>query len=167
MRKTPNPAAYLRQASELMAALSDNGIMPKINLLLYPGEDEKSLDETCAWLDKHRPHIKGISAYPLIVYGPGQRTKEFLDDLRTRFGTEPVGETLSQNGFTHLHLTRSLDHDASIAHAERISREFMTADDYWDLKHFCYFRRSYSRGQFFADIASISEDELPFKRGTG
>lgn len=162
MHKTTNPDAYLRRASDLLKACRDEGVWAKVNVLLYPGEDKHSLDQTAQWLDEHKDCIKGISAGPLILYRYGQATHDFLDEIQV-LGARPVApDGLDSQGFTDLHLSASMSHEQAVAAGSAISRAMMSDRDYYDLKAFNYFARHVTFTQFSASLGNRNQSDLPF-----
>lgn len=59
MKKTQNAEYYLKKARKLIEVAHDNGIWLKVNILLYAGEDNHTIEETTNWLSKVRCAIKG------------------------------------------------------------------------------------------------------------
>lgn len=162
MEKTSNPDAYLRRAAALLIACAENGIWTKVNILLFPGETQETLRETTEWLDAHRRMIKGLSVGPMIVFRYGDESREYLQKIR-KFGASAVCESdLDTLGYAHLNLSAELSHAAAAEYGRQLSREFMTADDYFDLKSFSYFPRSLSRREFDDIVSSSDEYSLPF-----
>lgn len=161
MQKTSRPDVYLKKAGELLSALADEGVWAKVNVLLYAGETEDTLAETLEWLEARRPKIKGVSVNPLVVYRTGSGTEAYLSELATMGASPASRDDLAKWGYSEMHLSPAFDRTASLARSLAISRSFMTARDYFDLKSFSYFPRSLSWEKFSAICRSASE-ELPF-----
>lgn len=162
MGKTRDPARYLARASALLHACNDNGIWTKINCLIYPGETETTFTATLSWLEAHADCIKGISASPMVVYGIDSETRRYIASL-TELGAHPVDlESLERRGYVQMHPSHSVDHSRAESMCLEVSRRFMSARDYFDLKAFSYFRRGYQEGDFLADLAQESQEALPF-----
>lgn len=162
MNKTPNPEAYLRRAAALLEACAESGVWTKVNVLLFPGESTATLEETRSWLQLHRTAIKGLSVGPMIVFRYGEQSLQYLDRVRT-FGASPVhASDLDDQGYAHLHLSPEIDHAAAVEYSLQLSREFMTANDYFDLKSFSYFPRSLTREKFDGIVSSMDRSQLPF-----
>ncbi|MBX3456319.1 radical SAM protein [Ferrovibrio sp.] len=163
MRKSKYPEKYLAAASRLIQDCAANDINVKINILLYAGETERTLSETTSWLDAHASCIKGVSVGPVITYGPPKQASPLLAELTSQ-GARPVDPNSAQHtGVTHLHLSDTLDADAAEGESLRISRRYMTRDEYFELKAFSYYPRNYTRTDFDADIANSPKDRLPFQ----
>jgi hypothetical protein len=166
MEKTKSPEVYLKKASDLLQACYDNGVWTKVNVLLYAGESEQTLDETRNWLDKHASLIKGVSAGPLIVYRYGDESKSFLKSLE-QLGTRAVSDSaLDEHGFSDLHLSEAVSHDKAMQLARSISRTMMSGQDYFDLKSFSYFPPGMTYETFLEYCASARPEDLPFKSAT-
>jgi hypothetical protein len=162
MQKTPQPEVYLRRAGELLKVCSDLGIWAKVNVLLYAGETEDTLDETLSWLHEHENYIKGVSVNPLFVYRFGPESVRYVEGLR-EYGASPVDDAaVERDGFARMHLSRSISFESSLEIASQIRRQFMSARDYFDLKSFSYFPRGFTYSEFLSACAMSDRDKLPF-----
>lgn len=161
MGKTSNPSKYLLKASELLKICYEENIWVKVNILLYPGESNATINETIDWLNNHRKYIKGISAYPLILYGTSLQTLSFFNSLKDIGATLKDG-ALSDTGITYLNLSDEISYDKSLEIAKMISKLFMTQEDYYDLKKFNYFPRTYTYKDFVNSINLLDKNELTF-----
>lgn len=164
MNKSRRPDHYLDSASELLAACREHGVLVKVNVLLYAGETERTLAETRSWLDDHAVCIRGVSVGPVIAYGPPKTANILLDEWTAR-GARPVDpRSAIETGITPIHLSQELD----AASAERISlelsRRYMGADAYFELKGFSYYPRGYTRAQFDQDVRASDPAMLPFEK---
>jgi radical SAM superfamily enzyme YgiQ (UPF0313 family) len=81
MDKSKKPENYLRKACDLLLMAKDFGIDVKVNILLYAGETNKTVNETHAWLDKYRDCIKGLSVGTVSAFGWNERKKSFIQSL--------------------------------------------------------------------------------------
>ncbi len=162
MSKTTNPTAYLRKASELLRACHEEGVWPKVNVLLYPGEDASTVSETREWLDRHAHYIKGVSAGPMILYRYGQSTGSSVREMERHGAVAVDAAALETEGFTHLHLSEAMSSEQSSAVALDISRSMMSARDYFDLKSFSYFPPAWTFDRFMDVALSSSTAGLPF-----
>lgn len=160
MKKTDNPSRYLSAASELIQIAYDNGIWVKINVLLYAGETQKSIEETVNWLSNIRSFLKGVSVSPVIIYGIGEKSSSFIHDLE-QYGASAIDSEII--GVTNINLSKSVSFNQSLSVSKEISREFMSARDFFDLKSFSYFARDYNYSDFLSDIESSSKENLSFK----
>jgi hypothetical protein len=163
MKKTPNPAIYLERASRLLAACRDAGIWVKANILLHAGETRRSLDETREWLHRHRSAIKGVSVGPTIVFRYGRQTRAYLASLATMGAHAVDPNALERDGFAHLHLSDELPHEAAVEASLALSRELMTARDYFDLKSFSYLARGTTWEEFVCWTYDIDPNALSFR----
>lgn len=164
MRKSKEPDRYLVRASELLEACRAHGVKAKVNVLLYAGETEATLGETRAWLDAHSNAIAGVSVGPVIAYGP-PKTADLLLEEWTGLGASPIDpSSAAETGITAVNLSRELDAKAAEAASLELSRRYMNADDYFGLKSFSYYPRTYSRADFDRDVASSDAARLPFRQ---
>lgn len=162
MKKANNPERYLTKASALLQACRDNGVLAKVNVLLYAGETRNTLAETTQWLDANASCIAGVSVGPVIAYGP-PATADILLDEWSRAGARPVDATSAiETGITHMHLSDEFDAEAAEFAGLQVSRRFMSMDAYFTLKSFSYYPRDYSRAEFDRDVAESAGERLPF-----
>lgn len=160
MKKTNDPSGYLAAASELIQAASDNGIWVKANILLYAGETSRSIEETVSWVSKIKKHLKGVSVGPVIIYGMNGESSSFIQEV-SEYGASPIDSGIK--GITHLNLSDEIDFQKSLELSKEISREFMSARDFFDLKSFSYFSRDYEYSDFLNDIELVTQNEVSFK----
>ncbi|GLQ56686.1 B12-binding domain-containing radical SAM protein [Devosia nitrariae] len=162
MKKANNPERYLTKASALLQACRDNGVMAKVNVLLYAGETQNTLAETTQWLDAHASCIAGVSVGPVIAYGP-PATADILLDEWSRAGARPVDATSAiETGITRMHLSDEFDAEAAELASLQVSRRFMSMDAYFTLKSFSYYPRDYNRADFDRDVTESAGERLPF-----
>lgn len=162
MEKTSNPETYLRRASDLLKACHDNGIWTKVNVLLYPGETEATLNETRIWLNTHAKYIKGVSVGPLILYRYGSSTVNFLEQIKSKGANEVFTGNLDLLGYSDLNLSKNFSNERAISTALEISRELMSERDYYDLKSFNYFNRNLNFSKFHQVTTTAPKESLPF-----
>jgi hypothetical protein len=163
MRKTTRPTVYLRKADELLRACHENGIWTKVNVLLYAGETEGTLNETLEWIESRRAWVKGVSVNPVVVYRDGTSADYCLRSLR-ELGARPVADgSLETLGYADLHLSKDFDWANSLERCLKIGQSFMNARDYFDLKSFSYFPRSLTWQGFQEIVAQTPEQILPFR----
>ena len=163
MRKARDPQRYLRAASQLLEACAASGVWVKVNVLLYAGETAETLAETQAWLDQHAAAIKGVSVGPVVAFGPPRLAEPFLRDL-AQLGARPMDQQSAINtGVTQLHLSPQINSVAAERLSLELSRRYMDADAYYDLKSFSYYPREYDRADFDCDVAASAADRLPFR----
>ncbi|HFH4281639.1 B12-binding domain-containing radical SAM protein [Pseudomonas aeruginosa] len=163
MRKSPDPDRYLERASTLLRACSDHGIAAKVNVLLYAGETTKTLDETRSFLDEHKDSIAGVSVGPVVAYGP-PKTANILIHEWSRSGASPVDpSSANDSGISMIHLSHDFDAKSAEAASLELSRRYMDADAYFNLKSFSYYPRDYARADFDRDVAASETSQLPFR----
>ncbi|WP_260602988.1 B12-binding domain-containing radical SAM protein [Pseudomonas aeruginosa] len=163
MRKSPDPDRYLERASTLLRACSDHGIAAKVNVLLYAGETTKTLDETRSFLDEHKDSIAGVSVGPVVAYGPPKTANIFIHEW-SRSGASPVDpSSANDSGISMIHLSHDFDAKSAEAASLELSRRYMDADAYFNLKSFSYYPRDYARADFDRDVAASETSQLPFR----
>jgi hypothetical protein len=133
------------------------------NVLLYPGETADTLKETADWLDEHASLIKGVSVGPVVAYGPPKHIAPFLAEVAALGGGVTDPAAAKRHGITHLHLSPSISADDAEAASLALSRQHMSAQDYFDLKSFSYYPRDYDRATFDSDVAASDVALLPFR----
>lgn len=161
MNKTKDPAAYLQRCSQVVKAASQAGILVKVNILLYPGENFDSLSRTADWLHSHRDWIAGISAYPTVYYGLHPNSDPLVSYYKS-CGASIANESQAP-GIYNLHLSEELSHSAALEEARKISRQIMSGKMYFTLKSFSYFDPNYTENQFWADVERTDKSILPFE----
>ncbi|EMJ4935768.1 radical SAM protein [Pseudomonas nitroreducens] len=163
MRKSPDPDRYLERASNLLRACSNHGIAAKVNVLLYAGETAKTLDETRSFLDEHKGSIAGVSVGPVVAYGPPKTANILLNEW-SRIGAAPVDpSSANDSGISMIHLSHDFDAKSAEAASLELSRRYMDADAYFNLKSFSYYPRDYARADFERDVAASEKSQLPFQ----
>lgn len=166
MRKTTNTSHYLKRASDLLQACSDNDVWAKVNVLLYPGETMDTLNETINWLLLRKNQIKGVSTSPLFIYGTNRYAFEYLDSLKQLGASVVESDSLKKKGYAKIHLSSEISAFQASEEVLRIARTFMNENDYFDLKSFSYFDRQYSYDDFIHDLTVTPIEKLPFSLST-
>lgn len=163
MHKSKSPEKYLRLASELLLACRDSGVWVKVNVLLYAGESEKTYNETIAWLDDHADCIKGVSVGPVVVFGSPKTAKEYVSSIVDSGGALVDAKQLNDSGVGHIHPSSCISSEEAEQLSLEASRRYMNQSDYFDLKSFSYYPRSYKYSDFLADIKQNGAGNLPFR----
>ncbi|WP_292091945.1 radical SAM protein [Brevundimonas sp.] len=163
MRKAKDPVRYLRSASELLRACQANGVWVKANVLLYAGETMETIAETQAWLDDHADAIKGVSVGPVVAFGPPSTTGTFVADLEALGARVVDPDSAGRTGITRIHPSATIGAEAAEDISLGLSRRYMDADAYFELKAFSYYPRGYDRQAYDADIYVSAKESLPFR----
>lgn len=163
MNKSKSPDKYLRRASDFLKACRDNDVWVKVNVLLYAGECEKTLSETIKWLDEHADCIKGVSVGPVVVFGSPKSARGYVSSIREAGGDLVDPRQLYESGIGHVHPSLSISADDAEEISLETSRRYMDKDDYYDLKSFSYYPRSYSYSDFIEDVKENGASNLPFR----
>lgn len=150
MKKKYKPNVYLKKASKFIKECHDNNIKTKINIMLYAGENEKTINETKQWLREHSDYIYGVSVGAVSAFGWDCNKKEFIDELKSYGAT--ICKEKSILGVTKFNLSNELNYEKSIKIAKEITNEFMSIDNYFYLKSFSYYPRNYTKEQFITDL---------------
>lgn len=158
MNKTKKPDEYLKKAEALLKSSYKNNVWVKLNILLFPGESYKTLEETKGWLLNHKKYIKGISANPMTLYG-----ENATDEAFKSFGASLVDYTEANRlGYSRMNLSSEISYDDSIRESNIMCRLIMTKEDYFDLKKMCYFSTYYTYDEFLNDLKELDEENLTF-----
>lgn len=160
MSKTNNPKRYLERASLILKEAKNNNIKVKVNILLYAGECAATVRETMDWLHQHREFIFGVSVGPVVVYGWDTKVASYMEQLRS-FGATPA-DSNSIKGVQQINLSPSIDHHEARSLSMKISREFMSAKNFFELKKFSYFSRDYLYNDFLFDLKNEDKNNLSF-----
>ncbi len=161
MNKSTKPIKYLEKASSLLKLCYEYNIWVKVNIMFYVGETQETVNETKDFLEKHKRYIKGISAYPMIIYNTDIYAKEFLNEI-VLAGGGAINNKIEESGITEINFSKTFSNKMAKEEALLISREYMSQKDYFDLKSFSYFPRKYTYNEFKKDYLNISQKELPF-----
>lgn len=131
--------------------------------MLYAGETTKTLDETRAFLDDHKDSIAGVSVVPVVAYGP-PKTADILLHEWSRSGAAPVDPNSAyDSGISIIHLSYDFDAKSAEAASLELSRRYMDADAYFNLKSVSYYPGDYARADFDLDVAASDTSQLPFR----
>lgn len=160
MGKSKDPIKYLRKAREILAACEKYGVKAKVNILLYPGETRKTVSETRLFLTENRTSIFGVSTYPVVVYGIGERAKYF-DSMYQAQGAHGIRPT-ETDGVWDVELSKEIDAVAAKEITLEIAQSFMSAKNYFELKQFSYLDQNYSWNEFLTDFSALEAKNLPF-----
>lgn len=163
MKKTKNPSRYLDAASKLLKECEKNNIWTKINILLYPGENRETIDETIAWLDIHKRSIKGISVNPLMVYR-NNTYREYLEELKSKYNATPIKSTIEELGYCYMNLSKKMQEKEIEEVRLQLCQRYMTAIDYYELKSFSYFsEKLLTKDEFLEICREKNPQKLPFR----
>lgn len=141
MGKTKNASLYLEKAEHLIEKSGGYGVWNKLNLLFYAGETLQTLQETRNWLAERKNSFKGLSCNPLIVYLNGEDTWNYVEELQRISGQKVDKERLWKYGYTTMDLSDELGEKDVEEVVNSFYREFMTKEDYVELKQVTYTAR--------------------------
>ena len=160
MGKTADPEAYLSKAKILLESCKSNGVWAKVNILLYPGESKVTIDETRNFLTENMESIYGVSTYPVIAYGMGERLRYF-DEMYRNQGALGLVPT-DVEGVWEVELSSDVSAWEGKELARELAREFMTMRRYFDLKTFSYLDPKYTWDMFVEDVDKLPRKERSF-----
>lgn len=161
MNKTKNPQKYLNKAQQFIKLCFKYGIWIKINILLYPGETEETIKETVNFLEENKNYFKGLSVYPTIIYGSDFYAFNFLKEIE-KLGASTLNGKIEDSGITNLNLSNEINFEKAKQLSIKISKKFMSHQDYFDLKSFSYYPKNYTYNDFIKHLLKIEEEYLPF-----
>lgn len=162
MGKTRNPTAYLTAATRTLDACAQNGVLAKLNIVLYPGESSSTIQETTQWLESRRDLIAGISANPYIFFPVGYT--HFLPPSMIALGASLVDDTQpARLGYGDVHLSATISNLEARRLCRNISSSFMTLEDYFNIKSFGYFQPGLTLSAFRNTALQDDETQLSFR----
>ena len=158
MNKTKNPEKYLNKVVEILKECDKHDVWVKLNVLLYAGETEETIQQTKDWLNEYKHLIKGISVSSLVYYkGAGD-----INELISQGARVPKGHDVEELGYVDLDLSDEISLAQAKEHALSLSRMVMTKKDYYDIKSISYFERGYTYENFLEEVATCDKRLLPF-----
>jgi len=89
MGKSNNPKKYLENCRNILMKCHEYNILTRVNILIYPGENEESLNETLTYLDSISPWLQGVVACATIAY-PGSRLMQDMNIYEKEYGARLV-----------------------------------------------------------------------------
>jgi len=161
MNKTQSPHSYLECASSLLENCRQNKILTKVNILLYPGETNETLDETFQWVLDRKDIINGLSVNPFYIYRH-EKLDETIDSIRAHGATIGNPDSLDEFGYTYCNLSSEVNYIDACNFSLKIRKAVVSCRDFFDLKSFSYFDRNYKIDHFMKDISTMNREELPF-----
>lgn len=161
MGKTKDPKRYLNRASAILKSAYENGILVKINILLYAGETFSTIKETEEWIENHKNYIYGLSVGPVVIYGWENKNIEYFKKLSYLGASKETKNSFI--GVQQINLSKDIDHETANKLSREISRKFMSAKNFFFLKKFSYFPRNYKESDFLIDISYEDNLNLSFR----
>jgi len=155
MGKTRDPDLYLEKADTLLRTASKLGIWTKLNVIFYPGETHKTINETISWLRQRKSLIKGVSVGSLILFGTQNEIKLSMEEFNNLGTSLAKPKPDDPEGVYRLNLSNEINCEVVEKYSSGICKMFMSQENYFVLKSFCYFPRDYKYAEYKADIASI------------
>ena len=112
MQKTRDPAGYLASAAAVLEACRANGVWAKVNVLLYAGETNDTIQDP-AWLEAHADCIKGVSVGPVVACGPPRQAAPLIAAFESDGASAVDAQAAAETGVPAPHLSREIDADAA------------------------------------------------------
>jgi hypothetical protein len=162
MKKARRPDYYLRAASDVLSLCKRYGIWVKINILLYAGENHRTLDETTSWLRQHADRIKGVSVGPVVIFGPPKQACSLIEEMEAMGASVVDTKSAEETGITAIHPSTEIDAAAAEDASLMLSRAHMDHKGYYELKSFSYYPRDYAYEDYLSDIRASDPKSLPF-----
>jgi len=162
MNKTSNPDSYLNAATKVLKEAFENGLIIKINLLFYIGENRKTLSETITFLDSNRDYIRSISAYPFILY-PSVRDNP---DIQTQL-SQHGGSFDTSREWEERHLI-AVNPSVEFSYAELqhigilFGKSYQSINTFFEQKRFGYLSPGISFSEFKAQSEHFGIEKFPF-----
>lgn len=131
MKKTTNPAKYLKRLGEVLTASRETpDLLVKIGLLLFVGETPRTLCETLGFLHRHADDINWVSVSPLYVFEGTPLHREF-DGHRRDFGASLHDQGFWADSRTYpCNISRDYSFNEAIETARVIEKLFRNPDVY-------------------------------------
>lgn len=79
-----------------------------------------------------------------------------------KYGASSLNGKIEDNCITNLNLSSEINYEKAKQLSIEIGKNFMSKDDYFDLKSFSYYPRDYTYNDFINHISNIEEEYLPF-----
>jgi hypothetical protein len=90
MNKTKDPMRYLESARRILERSAElQQFKSRVNIIIYPGENDETLAETRAWLESVKFALDGIICCVPIAY-PGSHLIKSMGELQQEFGAAPL-----------------------------------------------------------------------------
>lgn len=163
MNKTNSPSRYLHSLIVALPVCHELGLLMKVNLLFYLGDNAHTLTESFELLKQQSDKVKALSAYPLLLYpgSPLSGESEEIADVGGSLVKTPdwVSRHLSpvspSNDFTYEEL-----HEVGIL----FGKSFQTAETFYFQKSKGYYSPGITYWDFEKSVLKRDIRKLPFSR---
>jgi anaerobic magnesium-protoporphyrin IX monomethyl ester cyclase len=161
MNKTKSPSVYLHSLVTALPVCREVGLLMKLNMLFYVGENIHTLTESFELLKNNSESVMALSAYPLLLY-PGSRLSDNQETI-----TVSGGSLIKTNEWVSMHLTPvnpSPDftyeklHDIGIL----LGKSFQNAETFYLQKSHGYFSPGTDYNDFEKSALKHNIEKLPF-----
>ena len=93
MNKTKNTDVYLENCRNILKACHENGVLTRVNIMIYPGETKETLAETVAFLESVSQWLQGVVACATVAY-PGSALTNNFEFFKREYGAALVDSPL-------------------------------------------------------------------------
>jgi len=128
MNKTKDPEEYLRKSEHLLKVISKSDTDTMLNLMPFPGETHKTLEETEMWLEKNKMYIKGVRGSPFRIFMNGGHTASLIKLTESLSGRKTDMACLEKNGFVSPDLSKEISNAEASEWCYNMKRKYNTAN---------------------------------------
>lgn len=162
MNKTSNPDTYLNSAVRVLKKAFENGIIIKINLLFYIGENRRTLSETITFLESNREHIQSISAYPLILCPTLCDNPDIHSQIVEHGGSFVKSNEWEQRHLIAVNPSSEFSYENLQYIGRLIGKSYQSIYTFFEQKRFGYLSPSISFSEFKAQVDCFGIERFPF-----
>lgn len=162
MNKTQSPVTYLEKAAEILDVAREIGVIVKINILFYIGDNFKTLTETIHFLKKHVSEYHSVSAYPLLLYPGSALGSDIHKEIEKTGGSVIADSTWSERHLFPVNLSMNLTYDVLQELGTLFSKSFQTLQTFYNQKGYGYFSPGTSFDDFQLAARKFGINNLPF-----
>jgi len=162
MNKTSNPTSYLKSAAEVLKSTYDNGIITKINIMFYIGENRKTLRETIDFLNNMGPYVQSVSAYPFILCPNIRSNQNIMSQIVNHGGSLVEGDGWENRHLSALNPSRDFTYTDLQYIGKLIAKSYQSINTFFEQKRFGYLDPNVSFSTFREKVEGFGIENLPF-----
>jgi radical SAM superfamily enzyme YgiQ (UPF0313 family) len=148
MNKTATPQEYLEKMAHAICEADKVGLVLKINILFYLGENIKTLQETFLFLAQYKDKIKCLSAYPLLQYPGMQQIEQYNDHfIKSNCSLIQTKEWVKRKIYP-INLSNEMTFEKSNYYGILFGKAFQTLEDFFYQKQYGYNKHNVSLDKF-------------------
>jgi anaerobic magnesium-protoporphyrin IX monomethyl ester cyclase len=163
MNKTHNPNHYLQMLSAALPEFYGMGLLAKLNILFYLGEDIHTLNETLNYLNNHKKYVQALSAYPVLMY-PGSRLFHMRDDILKLGGSIVSSQDWEKRHLYPINPSKEFTYEELQNIGIIIGKSYQDIKTFFTQKSMGYFSPGTTYEEFEEDANRYNIDGLPFSR---